>query len=107
MSKKIFDLFDYDSVKIEPLISSQNTLVYTAEIKNMETFEMFTTDAPAIEKWIEEIKSRFVMELIGGTLIDRCNDVDRDYFTKLKNDIEMTGEVDQFLWDMGLKRKKI
>lgn len=103
--KQIYDLFDFNEVEIKTRTDSYDH-VYTATLKKYMTFEMFDEREylPTKEEWIEKAKETFVKKIISDDFIHKCDEDDAKYFTDLKNAIESTGLVDQFLWDRGYKR---
>lgn len=103
--KKIYDLFDFDEIEIKTRKDSYDH-VYTARLKKHMTFEMFDEREylPTKEEWIEKAKEIFVKQIISDRFINESDEDDAKYFTDLKNAIENTGLVDQFLWDRGYKR---
>ena len=103
--KKIYDLFDFNEVEIKTRTDSYDH-VYTATLKKHMTFEMYDERGylPTKEEWIEKAKETFVKKIISDDFINKCDEDDAKYFTDLKNAIESTGLVDQFLWDRGYKR---
>jgi hypothetical protein len=103
--KQIYDLFDFNEVEIKTMTDSYDH-VYTATLKKYMTFEMFDEREylPTKEEWIEKAKETFVKKIISDDFIHKCDEDDAKYFTDLKNAIENTGLVDQFLWDRGYKR---
>ena len=103
--KQLYDLFDFDEIEIKTIQDSYDH-VYTARLKKHMTFEMFDEREylPTKEEWIEKAKEIFVKQIISDRFIDESDEDDAQYFTDLKNAIENTGLVDQFLWDRGYKR---
>lgn len=103
--KQLYDLFDFDEIEIKTRQDSYDH-VYTARLKKHMTFEMFDEREylPTKEEWIEKAKETFVKKIISDHFINESDEDDAKYFTDLKNAIENTGLVDQFLWDRGYKR---
>jgi hypothetical protein len=103
--KQLYDLFDFDEIEIKTRQDSYDH-VYTARIKKHMTFEMFDEREylPTKEEWIEKAKETFVKKIISDHFIHESDEDDAKYFIDLKNALENTGLVDQFLWDRGYKR---
>lgn len=104
--KKLYDLFDFDEIEIKPTGYASN-IVYTATLKKLMNFQIFDEreDRPTKEQWIEKSKDHFIMQILDDDFLKKCDEDNIEYFTDLKNAIEKSGLVDQFLWDRGLKKR--
>lgn len=103
----ILDLIQFDNIKIEKK-KDWDDYVYTAEIQKFVVFQLLSGhQLISMEKFEAESKQYVILQTLSGSILEKCDDSNREYFTELKNKMEsMPEEVDAYLWSIGLKKRE-
>jgi hypothetical protein len=102
----ILDLIQFDEIKIEKK-KDWYSYEYTATLQKFVVFQSLDKRLISIEQFEDESKKYVILEILSGSILKKCDDSNREYFTQLKNEMEsMPEEVDAYLWSIGLKIRK-
>lgn len=106
MSKKLFDLFEFDKFIIEKSKKYEGVVYYTGQIKNIKTWTYSNPDEKPLTRYqaIKKAKEQFIGDLWGEKIIELSDDENKPYFIQLQKDLHnRRDEVKKWLKKKGYK----